>query len=78
MMANFFKKKGGGPVATSSIQIMSDVSRWVTVAIVTVVHIQAEAALAQSDFNIEKITEIQNKFTGGMVSVRKLTMHLSM
>lgn len=29
---------------------------------------QAEAALAQSDFNIEKITEIQNKFTGGAVS----------
>lgn len=31
-------------------------------------HDQAEAALAQSDFNIEKITEIQNKFTGGAVS----------
>ena len=31
-------------------------------------HVQAEAALAQSDFNIEKITEIQNKFTGGVVS----------
>lgn len=27
----------------------------------------SEAALAQSDFNIEKITEIQNRFTGGMV-----------
>lgn len=32
------------------------------------VHFQSEAALAQSDFNIEKITEIQNKFAGGMVS----------
>ncbi len=29
--------------------------------------VQAEAALAQSDFNIEKITEIQNKFAGGAV-----------
>lgn len=73
-MANFFKKRGGGPVATSSIQIMSDVSGWgngslvKTVVIVTAVHFQSEAALAQSDFNIEKITEIQNKFTGGMVS----------
>jgi len=30
---------------------------------------EAEAALAQSDFNVDKITEIQNKFTGGVVSV---------
>ena len=29
--------------------------------------VQAEAALAQSDFNIDKILEIQNKFTGGTV-----------
>lgn len=29
--------------------------------------LQAEAALAQSDFNIDKILEIQNKFTGGTV-----------
>lgn len=35
-----------------------------------IVHFQSEAALAQSDFNIEKITEIQNKFAGGMVSMR--------
>jgi hypothetical protein len=26
---------------------------------------EAEAALAQSDFNIDKILDIQNKFTGG-------------
>jgi hypothetical protein len=68
-MANFFKKKGGSAVATSSVQIMSDVSGWGScgVAVVTDAHFQSEAALAQSDFNIEKITEIQNKFTGGMV-----------
>jgi hypothetical protein len=32
--------------------------------------LQAEAALAQSDFNIDKILDIQNKFTGGAVSER--------
>jgi hypothetical protein len=31
---------------------------------------EAEAALAQSDFNIDKILDIQNKFTGGAVSER--------
>lgn len=40
---------------------------------------QSEAALAQSDFNIEKITEIQNKFAGGMVwRNSKLEMHSCM
>ena len=33
-------------------------------------HLQSEAALAQSDFNIEKITEIQNRFAGGMVCIK--------
>ena len=41
---------------------------YVPIFLVFFFHDQAEAALAQSDFNIEKITEIQNKFTGGAVS----------
>lgn len=34
------------------------------------VFVQSETTLAQSSFNVEKITEIQNRFTGGEVSVR--------
>lgn len=36
---------------------------------------QEEAALAQSNFNVEKITEIQSRFTGGEVGKRHTTTH---
>lgn len=71
-MSHFFRKKGGKPNAANvhmtEVGCRGHSARAIAYEWYATIFLhQAEAALAQSDFNIDKILEIQNKFTGGTV-----------
>ena len=73
-VSSFFKKRVHN-AGTASVQ-MTEVGREMTLRVPHPLP-QAEAALAQSDFNIDKISEIQNKFTGGVVRSTSVSRHVT-